>query len=1064
MTRPSRIELYPKSRTPFRADLFANPPAEYRGYPFWCWNTKMERKHLRQIGYFQEMGMGGMTIHCRTGLETPYMGPEFMELVRGSVAEAKKRGMFVWLYDEDRWPSGYGGGMVTKDPAFRARHLLLTPRPYDSSEKAPAEVRVCSAGTGRTGNGVLLAVYDVVLDSEGVLKNYRQYTSPPARPRGTLWYAYLETAIEQTWFNHQTYVDTLNPRAIERFIETTHDVYKDSLKQDFGRTVPAIFTDEPQFAHKYALPHAFSTEDVVIPITGDFFETYAREYAQRLEAHIPELFWELPGFRPSLARYRYHDHLAERFASAYADTLGRWCENNGIALTGHMMEEPTLESQTHALGEAMRSYRGFHVPGIDILCDHHPESSGQRIEFTTAKQAQSACRQYGRSGVMSELYGVTNWDFTFAGHKAQGDWQAALGVTVRVHHLAWVSMAGEAKRDYPASIFYQSPWHSQYRLVENHFARVNAALTRGVPRVRVGVIHPIESYWLSYGPQAQTRDQRAEQETRFQDLTTWLVHDLCDWDFICESLLPSLQPRQEGRTFQVGRMAYEVVVVPSMRTLRPTTVERLESFVQAGGRVIFAGEIPSLVGAVASDRVRRLSSRCERIEWGRIRLRRALEPLRDFGVYDPDGHLADGFAAQIRQDGKNRYVFVCNTARGLGCDGHPYGNDFVLRFRGCWEVEEMNTLTGKIRSLPSVRREGWTELPWHFAPIESLLLRLKPAKPLVRAVPPAGPVSWSEVARVADPVRVTLSEPNVLLLDRAAWRLGRGPWQDPCELLRLEAGVRQKLGLPAKDFAIAQPWTDTAPAPVAGELTLRFEIRSQVRVVSPKLAMEKAALARLHLEGREVPVRIGGWWVDECLQTVTLPTLRPGRSVLEITIPFTRKTDLEYVYLLGDFGVRVAGSHSTIIEPVRTLAWGDWCPQGLPFYAGNLTYHAAFDVAAPELALEIPHFRGPLITARLGAGKQAPIAFPPYRWNLGRVGKGRKKLDLTVYGNRFNAFGNIHYSGRFHWSTLGAPTAYRATHFDWSDQYRLRPMGILVAPMLTVASVKQVGRLRSWTS
>ena len=39
-------------------------------------------------------------------------------------------------------------------------------------------------------------------------------------------------------------------------------------------------------------------------------------------------------------------------------------------LTGHMMEEPTLRlSQTAALGETMRSYRSFQLPGIDMLCD-----------------------------------------------------------------------------------------------------------------------------------------------------------------------------------------------------------------------------------------------------------------------------------------------------------------------------------------------------------------------------------------------------------------------------------------------------------------------------------------------------------------------------------------------------------------------------------------------------------------------------------------------------------------------------------------------------------------------
>ena len=86
--------------------------------------------------------------------------------------------------------------------------------------------------------------------------------------------------------------------------------------------------------------------------------------------------------------------------------------------------------------------------------------------------------------IRDRLYGVTNWDFDFRGHKLQGDWQAALGVTVRVQHLTWTSMAGEAKRDYPAAIGYQSPWYQEYPLLEDHFARVNTAMTRGKMCIR----------------------------------------------------------------------------------------------------------------------------------------------------------------------------------------------------------------------------------------------------------------------------------------------------------------------------------------------------------------------------------------------------------------------------------------------------------------------------------------------------------------------------------------------------------------------------------------------------
>ncbi|MFR5407945.1 MAG: hypothetical protein ACLTGY_04845, partial [Blautia faecis] len=182
-------------------------------------------------------------------------------------------------------------------------------------------------------------------------------------------------------------------------------------------------------------------------------DTYKEKYGVNLLEVVPELLWELPGATYgaySVHRLLYHDHLTEGVVSAYCDTIADWCEAHNIAMTGHYMSEPTLYSQTLRLGEAMRCYRKQQLPGVDILCGDP--------EYSTIKQAVSVARQNGREGVVSELYGVTHWDFDFKGHKLQGDWQTALGVTIRVPHLAFMSMEGEAKRDWPASINYQSPW------------------------------------------------------------------------------------------------------------------------------------------------------------------------------------------------------------------------------------------------------------------------------------------------------------------------------------------------------------------------------------------------------------------------------------------------------------------------------------------------------------------------------------------------------------------------------------------------------------------------------
>ena len=537
------MNLYRNEPKELTRELFVHPTKEYRGAPFWAWNCRIDRQTLEeQIGVFRQMGMGGFHIHVRTGMETPYLSDEFMAHVRFCLEKGKQQDLLTWLYDEDRWPSGTAGGRVTADhPEYRAMNLLLTPRAY--GEAGPvADLGILATGRGghREENGELLACYDVCLDENGCLRSYRRI-DPSASTTGCKWYAYAEYAVPSAWFNNQTYLDTLNREAVQRFVEITHERYLQAVGEDFGGWIPAIFTDEPSFAIQGTLRFAQSRDDVFLTWTRALPQEYERQYHESLLDKLPELFWELPERGVSLARYRFHELTTELFASHYADTLGRWCREHGLMLSGHLLHEETLESQTTVIGEAMRAYRAFSdMPGIDILCDRH--------EYNTAKQAQSAKHQQGDKAMLSELYGVSGWDYDFRGYKLQGDWQAALGVTVRVPHLTWMSMKGEAKRDFPACIGYQSPWYSRFSLIEDHFARVNTAMTRGQPTLRLAVIHPIESYWLHWGPSEQTAGVRQQLERHFAQLTETLLFGCIDFDFIAES--PSVRRMWTSVPFQ----------------------------------------------------------------------------------------------------------------------------------------------------------------------------------------------------------------------------------------------------------------------------------------------------------------------------------------------------------------------------------------------------------------------------------------------------------------------------------------------------------------------------------
>lgn len=1031
MTQPASIALYPANRQRRLSEsLFRQPTAVYRATPFWAWNSRLDRAQLfRQIAQFQRMGFGGFHVHARTGLQTPYLSDEFLALVRACTDEAKRRKMLTWLYDEDRWPSGFGGGLVTENPEHRLKYLLFTRTPYNGTVR-PTPNWSCALA-GRSETGVLLARYAVNRDAQGAVSYQRLHDTERVPTGAEEWFAYLETADGVPWYNHQGYVDTLSRAALERFTAVTHERYHAAVGREFGKTIPAIFTDEPQHLFKQCFDHAAHGADRVIPATTDFFATYQARYGADLLDALPEVFWELPDARPSLARLQYHDHVTERFADAYARTLGQWCARHGLMLTGHMMEEPTLGSQTRATGEAMRSLAHFHIPGIDLLCDEE--------EFTTAKQAQSIAHQYNRPGVMSELYGVTGWTFDFIGHKAQGDWQAALGITVRVPHLAWLSMAGEAKRDYPASIHYQSPWWKEYPLIENHFSRVNVVLSRGQPLVRIAVIHPIESFWLCYGPLAQTEAERAQREKQFAELPQWLLGNLLDFNYVSEGLLPTQSGgKANSAGFTVGHMRYDVVVVPALRTIRSTTLDRLEAFVARGGTLVFAGEIPSLVDAQPSDRAQRLAARAIVCPWDERAVVACLESVRLIECVDAAGRRSRDLLYQLRGDGAERHLFICNRNRSAEVTG------LTLKIAGRWRPHVRDTASGQVRETHAVHTADTTELPVEFAAHGHLLLTLRPGKPRAKAIAPR---RWQDVGELADPAPVTLSEPNVLLLDQAEWRWNDGAWQPREEMLRLHNLVRARCQLPPREGHVAQPWTDREPAEPLGRVELRFRLRSEIAIAAAELALEEPAAWEIRLDGKKIAATSRGWWVDEAIKRVRLPALRAGEHELVLSRPFTRKTELEWCYLLGDFGVKLAGRHATLTAPVRRLAFGDWTTQGLPFYAGNVTYHLT--LPAKDRAAQAVSFRGfkaPLLSVALDRGRAQPVAFAPFRFELPRLGAGRHRLDVTAFGNRHNAFGPLHNTDpKPRW--LG-PDAWRTDGDHWAYEYQSKPMGLLVAPRL----------------
>ena len=441
---------------------FQNPGPAWRGKPFWAWNGRLDKTELlRQVHVMKEMGLGGFFMHSRVGLATEYLGDEWFECINACADEAEQLGMEAWLYDEDRWPSGSAGGLVTQNPEFRMRFLRCT---------------VVAEAQWQWHEGILSA-FACELAADGLSYHSLRRVAPgSAVPPG---FSILEFTVEEmassNFYNGYTYLDTMNRAATDAFLKSTHQKYVEKCGDRLGKSIKGIFTDEP---HRGSLMTSFGqglgSSEWIVPWTPKILEHWETAYGDDLLAHLPEIFLFPDGQTVHPTKWKYVELCLSLFTENFCKPMDAWCREHNLVLTGHFLHEDNLTSQVAMNGSMMRCYEFMQYPGMDLLTE------GNKA-FWVAKQLQSVGRQLGKPWLMSELYGCTGWQMGLEGHKHVGDWQALFGVNLRCHHLSWYTMEGEAKRDYPASILHQSAWWKDYNAVETYFARLGFLLSQGEP-------------------------------------------------------------------------------------------------------------------------------------------------------------------------------------------------------------------------------------------------------------------------------------------------------------------------------------------------------------------------------------------------------------------------------------------------------------------------------------------------------------------------------------------------------------------------------------------------------
>ena len=425
-----------------RKELFqalADPPEEFSPVPFWFFNDSPdEEKIAEELKDIKAKGVDAIVLHPRIGIpeNVPYLSDAYFQAVRFIVKCADALGMKIVLYDEGMYPSGSAHGMVVaQNPDYASKGIRLSDRPEGGEVIAAFEdgKYLVYGFTGGTIRGI----------------HFGEDDGEAGAPKSA---------------------DILNPDAVELFIRLTHDRYYEELKEYFGNTVIAFFTDEPCALGRNAAAYREWVPGLERELTAGGGQL------QELEA----LFTGEKNATTALYHRLIKKHLRETF---YA-RLFRWCEAHGIALMGHPEASDDVEEELY-----------FQIPGQDLIMRRVSPETGGLLEFDSvqAKLCADIARHLGRRRNANECFGVCSrkpWEWHFTGRDMIWyiNWLSIRGVNLLVPHAFYYSTAGKRKEERPPDVGPNNIWWPHYRRISDYIKRMSFLMTDSVNGARVAVL------------------------------------------------------------------------------------------------------------------------------------------------------------------------------------------------------------------------------------------------------------------------------------------------------------------------------------------------------------------------------------------------------------------------------------------------------------------------------------------------------------------------------------------------------------------------------------------------
>ncbi len=993
---------------------FVNPGKRYRPTVVWSWNDTMEPGDVEnRIRDLRRKGFGGFIIEARQGLRTAYLSDDWMRAVRRAVEIARDADLECWFADEDTGPTGTAGGEVVEADDHLARALVWH-----------EHAAVLDADT------LDRAVAFTVPSDDGGL---RTVTERPAELEGAGVFVVERFVRGAGRFSGGTYADLLNPGAAAAFREATLDRYAKLFLNDFGEHMPGIVTLSPTIARHADWVDEANRHQFAIPWTPGLTALF-----EELHGYKPtgELHLLLAG-DPSGDRLRrdIHHTLAERFRETWLIPYADWCREHKLALTGTVGTTGSLADAIRSCGSPMAVLEYLDVPIVPVPGDG--SGAGRPI-----LEAASVAAQTGRSRIAGMLLEGAGHGVSFAAARRIADRAAAHGITSFRLHAFQHTIRGNRKRDWPPAFSTQQPYWEQVRVLTDYLGRLSWALDRGSRPADILVVEPVEAIGECLGMGLAGKERAHAIEESFTAVVEELdaAHMACD---LGDVRVLDRHGKADGPLLRVGAASYRAVVLPPSGSWPSELFGLLQDFT---GPVYILGEAPARLNGRPDDRLEPALARnnVHVIPADPVAVvdRLVADLGRQDTVTDETGAEARDVLLHHRVDGGAHIFLLANMNSDLE-------RRVTLTTGSRGGVVELDPLSGRAFRYAATVENGLTAITTTLPASGSRLFLVDQSQTLARvAVPDLG---RENLLAIAGPYTFTRSGENTLVLDRCTLAVDGRTILSDAPMWKVREAVWEETGL--RKYRGWQPWVldkrNVRTQTNNTVLTFTFTVLDVPETVH--LAMESSDRFTVTCNGAAVQQSYGRWHLDRKITVVDIKDhLVPGVNVITATTDYLWDTELEPLYLFGDFAVGSAEDGFPVIAELETLDTGSWTLQGYPFFAGSITYHLGFalePIEGERYELDLSGTAAASLFVKVNGTEVGAVPFPPYRADItGALRSGDNEIEIEVFGTLRNAIGPLH--NRFGDTLpLDSPAAFTDPE-TWTDDTVLAEYGFLSPPSL----------------